>query len=243
MVPDTSDDKKLLSPEKADFTDTDHWRIFKIMSEFVHGFDALSTVAPAITIFGSARTLAEHPDYANAEKTAELLGKAGFSIISGGGPGIMEAANKGARSAGTRSVGVNIEFPMEKQFNEFVDEHVNFTYFFIRKVMLLKYSVGFVIFPGGFGTLDEMTEAFTLIQNHKMIDFPIVLFNSGYWKGLTDWMENTLERTEKIDKKDLQLFKVTDKPQEALDIILRARGLMSTHEITERAVREHGIKI
>ncbi len=208
------------------------------MSEFVQGFDALSAIGPAITIFGSARTPADHPEYKNAVKVAELLGKAGFSIISGGGPGIMEAANKGARNVGAKSIGVNIELPMEQFTNQFVDMHIDFTYFFVRKVMLVKYSVGFVIFPGGFGTIDEMSKALTLIQTGKIKDFPVVLFDTKYWKGLTDWMENTLEKSEKINPADMGLFKVTDSPEEVLDIILRARGLMSTHEEIERAMRD-----
>lgn len=203
-----------------DFTRSDPWRIMRITGEFVSGFDALSHIGSAIAIFGSARTLAEDPYYEFARETAQLLGQEGFSIITGGGPGIMEAANKGARQAGVHSVGCNIELPFEQHFNPYVTIPINFRYFFVRKTMFMKYAEAFVIFPGGFGTLDELFEALTLIQTGKVRNFPIILFGSTYWKGLIDWVEKTLLAEGKISPEDMQFFMITDSPKQAREWVV-----------------------
>ena len=192
------------------------WRVFRIMGEFVEGFEELSHLGPAVTVFGSARTEPGHPFYEQCVHTARLLGEAGFTIITGGGPGIMEAANKGAREAGVCSVGLNIELPFEQDVNANADLKIHFRYFFVRKTMFVKYAQAFVIFPGGFGTLDELFESLTLIQTRKIKHFPVVLFGSEYWGGLLDWLKNTLEAAGNISPGDLELFKVTDSPEEAV---------------------------
>lgn len=197
----------------------DAWRVFRIMGEFVGGFDTLSRVGPAVSIFGSARTLPSDPQYQVCQKTARLLGEAGFSIITGGGPGIMEAANRGAREAGAPSIGCNIELPFEQGMNPFVDVGVDFRYFFVRKTMFVKYAQGFVIFPGGFGTMDELFEALTLIQTSKVKNFPVVLFDSEYWKGLLEWLRRTMEHEGKISGGDLDLLVVTDDPAEVVRVL------------------------
>ncbi|MFL7837553.1 MAG: TIGR00730 family Rossman fold protein [Candidatus Promineifilaceae bacterium] len=217
----TEDEQLLLAPdEEVPFTETDPWRVMRIMSEFVQGFDALAELSRAVTIFGSARTKPGDPNYEAAVETARLLGEAGFAIITGGGPGIMEAANKGAQQAGALSVGLNIELPFEQHINPYVDLELNHRYFFVRKTMLVKYAQAFVIFPGGFGTMDELFESLTLIQTGKISNFPIVLFDSNYWQGLLDWMKNTMERGGKIAPADLDLVIVTDSPEEVRDFIL-----------------------
>ncbi|HEU0015999.1 MAG TPA: TIGR00730 family Rossman fold protein [Longimicrobium sp.] len=218
----TEDERLLQSPETADavhFTDTDPWRVFRIMGEFVEGFDLLARIGPAVTIFGSARVPESDPYYAQARETARLLGQAGFGIITGGGPGIMQAANQGARDAGALSVGCNIELPFEQGINPHVDVAINFRYFFVRKTMFVKYAEAFVIFPGGFGTLDELFEALTLIQTGKVRDFPLILFGSAYWKGLLDWVRNTLLAEGKISPEDVDLVVVTDSPGECVRVI------------------------
>src|SRR5579859_450847 len=172
----------------TDFTLTDPWRVFRIMSEFVEGFDALAHIPPSVAIFGSARTKEDDPSYKAAIETAHLLSKAGFGIVTGGGPGIMEAANKGAQEGGNCSVGCNIELPFEQTSNPYLDISLNFSYFFVRKTMFIKYSHAFIIFPGGFGTMDELFEALTLIQTKKVRDFPVILFDSHYWGGLISWL-------------------------------------------------------
>jgi uncharacterized protein (TIGR00730 family) len=203
------------------FTSSDPWRVLRIMGEFVAGFDSLADLGPAVTIFGSARVPDDHPQYQSTKETARLLGKAGFSIISGGGPGLMKAANEGARVAGAKSVGLGIVLPFEQTHNEFVDKFVLFRYFFVRKVMLVKYSSAFVIFPGGLGTLDEMFEALTLIQTKKVHNFPVVLVGKEYWRGLYEWIEKTLVSEGKIKAVDLDLFQLVDTPQEAADIVAK----------------------
>jgi hypothetical protein len=190
------------------------------MGEFVEGFDNLARIGPAVTIFGSARTPADHPEYAAARETARLLGEAGFGIITGGGPGIMEAANRGARDADVLSVGCNIELPFEQGTNPYVDVAINFRYFFVRKTMFVKYAEAFVIFPGGFGTLDELFEALTLIQTGKVRDFPVVMVGSAYWKGLIDWFRAALLAEGKISPEDMDLVVVTDSPEEAVRTIV-----------------------
>ncbi|MBT8396155.1 MAG: TIGR00730 family Rossman fold protein [Gemmatimonadetes bacterium] len=196
------------------------WRVFRIMGEFVEGFDELMGLGPAVSIFGSARTQPDDPGWAQCVETARRLGEAGFSIITGGGPGMMEAANQGAREAGVPSVGLNIELPFEQDLNPHADLKIHFRYFFVRKTMFVKYAQAFVIFPGGFGTMDELFESLTLIQTGKIRDFPLVLFGSDYWGGLLDWLKNTVQEEGKISPQDLDLIKVTDSPQEAVDHIV-----------------------
>jgi uncharacterized protein (TIGR00730 family) len=197
------------------------WRVFRIMGEFVEGFEELSHLGPAVTIFGSARTKPENPYFQQCVQTARLLGEAGFTIITGGGPGMMEAANKGAQEAGVCSVGLNIELPFEQDVNPHADLKVHFRYFFVRKTMFVKYAQAFVIFPGGFGTLDELFESLTLIQTRKIKHFPVVLFGSEYWGGLLDWLKNTMEAAGNIAPGDIDLFKVTDSPEEAVEHVVK----------------------
>jgi uncharacterized protein (TIGR00730 family) len=195
------------------------WRLFRILAEFVEGFEVLPRVYPGVTIFGSARTKPDDPDYQKAEKLAELLVRAGFSVITGGGPGIMEAANKGARNAGGYSVGLNIRLPMEQEPNPYANIKLEFRYFFVRKVMLAKYSVAFVFFPGGFGTMDEMFEIITLVQTKKIRPVPIVLVDKQFWKPLVSWFTKTLIPENKISPQDLEIFKVLDEPEEIVNHI------------------------
>ncbi|HEU0078131.1 MAG TPA: TIGR00730 family Rossman fold protein [Longimicrobiaceae bacterium] len=220
----TEDERLLESPATspapaADFLHSDPWRVFRIMGEFVEGFDTLANVGRAVTIFGSARVKPDDPQYAAAEATARLLGDAGFSVITGGGPGIMEAANRGARAGRAKSIGCNIELPFEQGVNAYVDVAINFRYFFVRKTMFVKYAEAFVIFPGGFGTMDELFEALTLIQTGKVRDFPVILFGSAYWQGLLDWLRGTMLAERKISAADLDLVVVTDSPEEAVRVI------------------------
>ncbi|MBM3461489.1 MAG: TIGR00730 family Rossman fold protein [Armatimonadetes bacterium] len=190
------------------------WRIFRIMGEFVEGFDDLAELGPAISMFGSARIREGHPYYDAAVQVSGLLCKEGYAIITGGGPGLMEAAARGAKEAGGVSVGLSIELPYEETFSSYSDKVLNFRYFFVRKVMFVKYALGFVIFPGGFGTMDELFEALTLEQTGKIHDFPIVLFGSDYWGGLVDWMRNTMMANRTINQEDLDMFLLTDDPAE-----------------------------
>lgn len=200
----------------------DAWRVFRIMGEFVAGFESLARLGPAITFFGSARTLPTDPDYKACREAAKWVGEAGFNIITGGGPGMMEAANRGARDAGVQSIGCNIELPFEQGMNPFVDQGVDFRYFFVRKTMFLKYSQGFVIFPGGFGTLDELFEALTLIQTGKVRNFPVVLYGSHYWDGLLHWLRHTMKERGNISPPDLDLLQLTDDPREVARIVAGA---------------------
>ncbi len=202
-----------------DFTKEDPWRIFRIMSEFVDGFDELSKIGDAVTIFGSARTKPSDKYYKMAEKTAALLAKNNLAVITGAGPGIMEAANKGAKAAGGASIGLNIEVPIIQEPNKFITKLIDFRYFFCRKVMFVKYAKAFVIFPGGFGTMDEFFESITLIQTSRIERFPVILMGSEYWKGLIDWMKQDMLEEDRVEKNDLDLFSVVDKPEEALKII------------------------
>ncbi len=197
----------------------DTWRVFRIISEFVEGFEELSGVGPAITVFGSARASRESKDYESARRLARLAVQHGYAVMTGGGPGIMEAANRGAKEAGGLSIGLNIEIPLEQQPNKYVTKLVSFRYFFVRKVMLVKYAKAFVVFPGGYGTLDELFESLTLIQTHKISRFPIVLMRPRYWEGLTEWLEKTVARNRKISPEDLDLFSLAEEPEEACDII------------------------
>jgi uncharacterized protein (TIGR00730 family) len=208
------------NPAQAEFTRGDPWRILRILGEYVHAFDALAEVGAAVAIFGSARTPPDHPMYQAARDVGHCLAQSGFAVITGGGPGIMEAANRGAQEAGGLSIGCNIELPREQGLNPYVEVAVNFRYFFCRKTIFMKYSEGFVLFPGGFGTLDELFEALTLIQTRKVKRFPVVLFGSAYWKGLLDWMREQILAAGNIDPEDLDLLTVTDSPEEACRIML-----------------------
>jgi hypothetical protein len=201
---------------------TDSWQIFRMMSEFVHGFDTLAKVGPCISIFGSARTKPGHKYYKLATEIAFQLTRHGYGIITGGGPGIMEAANKGAQAGGGRSVGLEIELPHEQKDNPFVDRDklLRFDYFFVRKVMFMKYAQGFVVLPGGFGTLDELFEAITLIQTNKVENFPIIMVGKKYWEPMLDWIKNTvIEQEKNADEKDLALFHVVETSDEVVEII------------------------
>ncbi len=199
----------------------DSWEVFKIMSEFVAGFETLSRIGPCVTIFGSARTPQNSNFYKIAEEIAYLLTKKGFGVVTGGGPGIMEAANKGAHFAGGKSVGLNIDLPFEQLPNPFIDQDkfINFNYFFVRKVMFMKYAQGYIVLPGGFGTLDEMFEAITLIQTHKQVRFPIVLVSKDYWQGLIDWITKVMLSEKNISNEDMNIFTIVDKPEEAVAVV------------------------
>ena len=229
VPPVTEDEKLLRSPDKAhgerrDFTRTDPWRVMRIMGEVIEGFDTLASVERGVSIFGSARTHPEDPQYIQAQEVARLLAEAGFAIITGAGPGIMEAANKGAKLGNGRSIGCNIELPFEQGANPYVDTVVNFRYFFVRKTMFIKYSQAFIIFPGGFGTLDELFEALTLIQTGKIYQFPVILFGRHYWAGLLRWLQSRVLGERKISPGDMDLILLTDDPAEAANAIISARN-------------------
>ncbi|MFZ2490237.1 MAG: TIGR00730 family Rossman fold protein [Thermoanaerobaculia bacterium] len=215
------EDKKLLDrPSRAVTLQNDTWRVLRIQSEFVNGFEHLADVYPAVSIFGSARTPAGHRYYEAATQTAELLGRAGFAIITGGGPGIMEAANKGACLGGALSIGCNIELPFEQDVNAYVQKGMTFRYFFVRKTMFIKYSEAFITFPGGFGTLDELFDALTLIQTRKISNFPVILFGSDYWKGLVHWMREQLLAGGNVVEDDVNSIHVVDEPAAVRDIVV-----------------------
>lgn len=222
----TEDEKLLQHPlqDAAAFTRSDPWRVMRIMSEFIEGFDALADIQKGVTIFGSARTGPDDPQYHAARETARLLAERGFSIITGAGPGIMEAANRGAKDGGGHSVGCNIELPFEQGSNPYVDTLVNFRYFFVRKTMFIKYSNAFIIFPGGFGTLDELFEALTLIQTGKIYQFPVILFGRHYWAGLIRWINARVAGEGKISPGDLDLLLLTDDPAEAAQAVIDAHA-------------------
>jgi len=224
LPPTVTEDEKLLRSQRVgpEFTRTDPWRVLRIMSEFIEGFDTLAGIEKGVTIFGSARIGPDDPAYAAAEETARLLATQGFSIITGAGPGIMEAANKGARLGGGRSIGCNIELPFEQGANPYVDTLINFRYFFVRKTMFVKYSSAFIIFPGGFGTLDELFEALTLIQTGKIYQFPVVLFGRRYWAGLIRWLQSRVLLEKKISAGDMDLLLMTDDPAEAAETVIAA---------------------
>ncbi len=200
---------------------SDSWEVFKIMAEFVEGFEKLGRIGPCVSIFGSARTHSSNNYYKLAEEIAYLLTKKGFGVISGGGPGIMEAANKGAHFGGGKSVGLNIELPFEQGSNPFIDPDklITFDYFFVRKVMFMRYSQGYIVLPGGFGTMDELFEAITLIQTHKTVRFPIVLVSTNYWKGLIDWIQDKMLAELNINNLDMEIFSMADSAAEAVEII------------------------
>ena len=219
-IPDATADAALLSNERSsDWTHTDPWRVMRIQSEFVEGFGALADLPPSISIFGSARARPGDPSYETAREIARRLAAAGFGVIPGGGPGVMEAGNRGAREGDGLSVGLGIELPFEQGMNEYVDLGVNFRYFFARKTMFLKYSLGFVVMPGGFGTLDELFEAVTLVQTKKVSSFPIVLVGRGHWGGLDLWIRGTLRESGMIGEADADLLTVVDTAEEAIDAV------------------------
>ena len=228
-----TEDEKLLQAgsDREDFTRTDPWRVMRIMGEFIEGFDNLANIERGVSIFGSARTHPDDPQYEAAQEVARLLAEAGFAIITGAGPGIMEAANKGAKLGGGRSIGCNIELPFEQGANPYVDTLVNFRYFFVRKTMFIKYSNAFVIFPGGFGTLDEAFEALTLIQTGKIYQFPVIMFGRHYWAGLIRWLQSRVLSEAKIGPGDLDLMLLTDDPQEAANAVISAWESQRTKEM------------
>jgi uncharacterized protein (TIGR00730 family) len=229
----TEDQELLRTRPTAEFRATDTWRTLRIMGEFVEGFDALAGTGPAVSVFGSARVGRRNRYYGAARRVAAALGKSGFAIITGGGPGIMEAANRGAHDVGAKSIGCNIELPFEQGLNEYVDLGMEFRYFFVRKMMFVKYAVGFVIFPGGFGTLDELFESLTLIQTGKVEHFPVVLFGKDYWGGLLQWIRDKPLYEEKISPVDLDLLTLTDSVEEVCRVITE-----SHRDRTEREERE-----
>lgn len=223
------------SRQSTGFAQQDTWRVFRIMAEFVEGFETLSSLGPAVSIFGSARAGRDDEYYEPARKTARLLAEKGVSIITGGGGGFMEAANRGATEGGGESVGLNIELPFEQQPNEFLDVLLEFHFFFCRKVMFVKYSVGFILFPGGYGTMDELFEALTLIQTGRNENFGLVLYGSDYWEGLLDWLKDKMLARGYISDRDAKLCHVTDDPEEAVDIILEQLRLVAELTAAEKA--------
>ena len=228
QVPQTTTDQRLLEApppgQAAEWLHNDPWRVLRIQSEFVEGFGALAELGPAVSVFGSARTAPDHPTYALGERVGRALVEAGFAVITGGGPGAMEAANKGACDAGGISVGLGIELPFESGLNPYVDLGVNFRYFFARKTMFVKYAQGFIVLPGGFGTLDELFEALTLVQTRKVTSFPIVLMGTDYWGGLIDWLRTTALTRGTVNAADLDLIKLTDDVDDAVQHVTRVDG-------------------
>jgi uncharacterized protein (TIGR00730 family) len=242
QVPASTTDQRLLeSRGPSDWVHLDPWRVLRIQAEFVEGFGMLAELGPAVSVFGSARTGRDHAEYALAERLGAGLVEAGYAVITGGGPGVMEAANKGACEAGGVSVGLGIELPFEQHMNRWVDLGVNFRYFFARKTMFVKYAEGFIVMPGGFGTLDEFFESLTLVQTGKVTEFPIVLYGSDYWQGLLDWISGPLLERGMIAPVDLDLVRVTDDPQEAVDHAVRTRSqLRHSEALAARDAAEHG---
>jgi uncharacterized protein (TIGR00730 family) len=228
-----TEDERLLAQvprERRSFVKTDSWRVLRIMGEFVEGFDTLSDVYNAVTVFGSARTTSDDPYYEKAVETARMLAEEGFPIITGGGPGIMEAANRGAQEGNGLSIGCNIELPFEQGLNPYIERSINFRYFFVRKTMFVKYSTAFIVFPGGYGTMDELFEALTLVQTHKVTRFPVVLMGTWYWQGLLDWMRDTMAAEGKISMKDLNLLFVTDDVDAAVEHIVNADAALAAEK-------------
>jgi len=215
-----TEDERLLGRQDAAFIHTDPWRIHRITSEFVAGFDAFAEVGLAVSMFGSARTKPGDPMYTAAEATAAEFARAGYAVITGGGPGIMEACNKGAREAGGTSIGAGIELPHEQNMNGYLDLALDFRYFFVRKTMFVKYAEAFVVFPGGFGTLDEMFESLTLIQTHKVRMFPTVLYGRRYWSGLADWIRDTAVAAGNVSVDDLDLLQISDSPEQTVEMVV-----------------------
>lgn len=212
---------KMIGYENKQLSQDEPWRIFHIMSEFVCGYEALANTGPAVSVFGSARIKRGSPYYKIAEKTGRLLAEAGYAVITGGGPGLMEAVNKGAKKVGGKSIGLNIIIPHEQKPNPYLTVELNFRYFFSRKVMFLRYANGFIFLPGGFGTMDELFEVLTLIQNHRENDFPVVLIGRKYWQGMMDWLEKQVMGKGCIDKEDMKIIEIVDDPEDAVNIIRR----------------------
>jgi uncharacterized protein (TIGR00730 family) len=231
----TTDQRLLDSGGSTDWVHSDPWRVLRIQAEFVEGFGLLAELGPAVSVFGSARTVADNPEYAAARELGSALATAGYAVITGGGPGAMEAANRGASEAGGVSVGLGIELPFEQRLNDWVDMGINFRYFFARKTMFVKYAQAFVIMPGGFGTLDELFEALTLVQTRKVTRFPVILFGNEYWSGLLDWIRGTLLPEHKIGAADLDLIRVADTAAEVVSIIVQAEHDRSLQERREQA--------
>lgn len=222
----TEDERLLQTPKPVpapDFTSTDPWRVFRIIGEFVEGFDTLAHVCNAVAVFGSARVQTDDPMYDMARSVGRRLAEEGYAVITGGGPGIMEAANRGCQEGGAQSIGCNIELPFEQGVNPYVDIAINFRYFFVRKMMFVKYSEGFVIFPGGFGTMDELFEALTLIQTEKIRNFPVVLVGSGYWGPMVDWIRSVMLTEGKVSPEDLDLLQMVDDVDEVVRIIKESK--------------------
>jgi uncharacterized protein (TIGR00730 family) len=223
QVRGTTTDQRLLDTRGAvDWLHTDPWRVLRIQSEFVEGFGLLAELPAAVTVFGSARTPPGHPDYVAGQQLGAGLARAGFAVITGGGPGMMEAVNRGASEAGGVSVGLGIELPFEQKLNDWVDVGIEFRYFFARKTMFVKYAQAYVIMPGGFGTLDELFEAMTLVQTRKVTQFPVILYNTAYWTGLLDWIRGPMLETGRISTHDLDLMQLTDDIDEIVSIIVEA---------------------
>ncbi|MER5423673.1 TIGR00730 family Rossman fold protein [Streptosporangium roseum] len=239
LVSDSTHDQRLLDRRgPADWLHMDPWRVMRIQAEFVEGFGQLAELPQAVTVFGSARSPEDTPEYEMGVQIGRRLSEAGYAVITGGGPGCMEAANKGAREAGGVSVGLGIELPFEQHMNEYVDLGIEFRYFFVRKTMFVKYSCGFVALPGGFGTMDELFEALTLVQTRKVTSFPVVLMGTEFWGGLLDWIKNTLVSSGKISLADVDLVHVTDDVDEAVRIIADAdRNRAERLREEQRAVR------
>jgi uncharacterized protein (TIGR00730 family) len=215
-VPHLTEDQRLLDSRAAEWKTKDAWRVMRIVSEFVEGFDTLAELGPAVSVFGSARSKPDSPECTTARQLATALATAGYAVITGGGPGVMAAANQGAAEAGGRSVGLGIELPFEQKINEWCDLGIDFRYFFARKTMFVKYAQAFVVLPGGFGTMDELFESLTLVQTRKITQFPIILMGESYWRGLLDWLRTTMRADGKIGPEDLELVLVTDDVDEAV---------------------------
>ncbi|HZL80739.1 MAG TPA: TIGR00730 family Rossman fold protein, partial [Demequina sp.] len=232
QIPTTTSDQRLLSGDgDTSWLHDDPWRVMRIQSEFVEGFGALAEIGPAVSVFGSARVAIDHPDYAIGEAVGRGLVEAGYAVITGGGPGIMAAANKGASQAGGLSIGLGIELPFEQGMNQWVDLGISFRYFFARKMMFVKYAQGFVVLPGGFGTLDELFEALTLVQTHKVTSFPIVLIGSSYWSGLLEWIAGPVVDRGMINPADLELLKIVDDADEAVRIVCERGAELRAQEL------------
>jgi uncharacterized protein (TIGR00730 family) len=240
VQPSTTDQRLLDTRGPSDWVHTDPWRVLRIQAEFVEGFGLLAELGKAVSVFGSARTPPGSPDYIAGEAIGAALARAGYAVITGGGPGAMEAVNKGCCDAGGTSVGLGIELPFEQRINDWVDIGINFRYFFARKTMFVKYAQAFVIMPGGFGTLDEMFEALTLVQTQKVTRFPVILLGTAYWRGLVDWMRQSLLGGGKINEPDLDLLHLTDDVDDAVARIVEAEKARSQQSVAEQAVAAEG---
>jgi uncharacterized protein (TIGR00730 family) len=237
----TTDQRLLDARGSSDWVHTDPWRVLRIQSEFVEGFGLLAELGPAVSVFGSARTAVDDPDYAAGMALGAALARAGFAVITGGGPGVMEAVNRGSSEAGGVSVGLGIELPFEQRLNDWVDLGINFRYFFARKTMFVKYAEAFIIMPGGFGTLDETFEALTLVQTHKVTKFPVVLYGSHYWSGLLDWIRTAVLPAGKISAPDLDLIKISDDVDEIVRHVRDASRERSPQDRAEK--RSHAVSL